>query len=337
MNQTIVPNYFRLILDGFFPFLIASFLFFLFIFGGFFFLDFLKTNLSDLLINEYILSLLSYLFYFLIFVFFLILFFSFVNFVGNILNTKYYINDNFLIRETKFLNEIREAVPIKQVTNTNYKISWFLDSIFSTGSISLYTSGTGFSDIEFRGIDHVKNIYDDIKSSVDKFREDIISSRDSKLLKSVKPSVFVATLLNFFSVIFSFIFIVLFVSLDFFLFIIGGLDIFWRFLIILLIFISLFFYLIILVISYEKKKYDFYTDRLEYIDGFLTKYRVSVPLERITNVDLDRSIFDRIFSVSKIKVETAGSSTSEINIKYVKNGEDIVLELKEVLKENGRN
>lgn len=258
--------------------------------------------------------------------------FSFINLVGNSLTTKYKISENYVSRETTFLNEVKVDIPIKQITNIDYTIDWFWDKIFKTGSIIVYTSGSMSADMYFKGINSVIEIYDDIKLRVDSFRKDIIGQKGTKLIKTVKPNVAIAVL---FSTVGS---IGLLGTISIYaMSILGSLLLNYLGIIILIIIVFLLIIAIFSAMVYKKKQYDFYADKLEYFDGFLTFHKVSVPLERITNIDLIRTLFDRIFGVSRIKVNTAGSSASEIYIKYVTDGEKIVSELKEVLKENGRN
>ena len=78
---------------------------------------------------------------------------------------------------------------------------------------------------------------------------------------------------------------------------------------------------------------------MEYYDGFFTFNKKTVPYERITDINLNKSLFDRIFGVGTIKINTAGSSLiSEINIRYIRNPENIFEEInREVKKESGRN
>jgi membrane protein YdbS with pleckstrin-like domain len=195
-----------------------------------------------------------------------------------------------------------------------YTISWFWDKIFNTGSIYFYTSGSNFADLKFYSVNSVSEIYEQIWAKVDFFRKDIIGKKEIKLIKTVKPNVMVATL-----------FITVFVSLF-------ASPIIKYYVLVLIPFVIIFS-----IFVYKRRRYDFYTDRLEYYDGFLTFHKVTVPLERITNIDLMSTMTDRIFGVSTINIETAGSNLSEIIINYVNDGERIVSELKEVLKENGRN
>ena len=112
--------------------------------------------------------------------------FSFLNLIGDALTTKYSLSENYLTRKTTFLNEIEEDVPIKQITNTEYSISWFWDKIFGTGSISIYTSGSHGADMYFYGINSVTEIYENIKSEVDSFRKDIIKQKKNKTYKNCK-------------------------------------------------------------------------------------------------------------------------------------------------------
>jgi uncharacterized membrane protein YdbT with pleckstrin-like domain len=273
------------------------------------------TELSDkVLFNISIINIIKYFLYAFFILIFVIISYSFVNFIGNSFTTRYFIDENYLTRKTKVLNEIWEDVPIKQITHMEYTISWFWDKIFNTGSIYFYTSGSNFADLKFYSVNSVSEIYEQIWAKVDFFRKDIIGKKEIKLIKTVKPNVMVATL-----------FITVFVSLF-------ASPIIKYYVLVLIPFVIIFS-----IFVYKRRRYDFYTDRLEYYDGFLTFHKVTVPLERITNIDLMSTMTDRIFGVSTINIETAGSNLSEIIINYVNDGERIVSELKEVLKENGRN
>jgi uncharacterized membrane protein YdbT with pleckstrin-like domain len=331
MKTEIKPNVSRIIIGSIFGYLIIFAICIGLFIGANMFVNFLNTAgaTESYLFNF---NLLKYFIYGILTLILVSSIFSFVNLIGNTLTTKYTINENYVTRKTTFLNEIEEDVPIKQITNIDYTISWFWDKIFGTGSLAIYTSGSTGADMYFYGINSVTDIYDNIKSKIDSFRKDIIKQKKTKLIKSVKPNVAIAVLLTTFGTIgiYGFLSIYLIGALGPLLLdnLLNG---------ILIIIVLLFITATFSAMEYKKKQYDFYTDKLEYYDGFLTFHKVSVPIERITNIELIRTLFDRIFGVSKIKVETAGSGASEIYIKYVTDGETIVSELKEVLKENGRN
>ena len=324
MNTEFRPNVAKIIVESIFSHLLIFVIAIGFLIGAGFFFNFLESAGNSAPPTYFLLVFKIFIYGFLSIVILSVIF-SFINLVGNTLTTIYSIDENYISRKTTFLTEVREDVPIKQVTNTDYAISWFWDKIFKTGSIQIFTSGSAGADMSLYAIESVIDKFDNIKSKVDTFREDIIKKQESKLIKTVKPNVAIAVILTlFYGGIFYLFFAIQFLTL------LGS----W----VLLIFAFILILITTLTtMAYKRKQYDFYTDRLEYYDGFLTFHKVSVPLERITNIDLNRNLIDRIFGVSTIKVDTAGSMGSEINIRFVNDGEPIVEELKEVLKENGRN
>lgn len=331
MNTKIKPNIPRIILGGIFSYLIFIILLIGLFIGANMYINSISGT-GDINNNLFVLKLIKYFIYFVLTIIGIGIFFSFANLIGFALTTKYTITENYISTKTTFIDEIVEDIPIKQITNIDYTISWFLDKIFNTGSIAIYTSGSAGADMYIYGINSVTQFYDNIKYKIDSFRRDILDQKESKLVKTVKPNITIATLLTTIGIFVGYIFILIYISISF-----GSLIVEYIGLVIFFIIFLLFITAIFTLMAYKKKKYDFYTDKLEYYDGFLTFHKVSVPLERITNIDLIISLFDRIFGVSKIKIETAGSEASEIHINYVLNGEKIVSELKEVLKENGRN
>jgi len=268
---------------------------------------------------------LKYLIYGIIIIILTIFIFYFINIIGNTLTTEYIITDNYLSRTTTFFNEIKEDVPINEITNIDYTISWFWDKIFKTGSISIYTSGSQGVDLNFNAINSPIKIYNIIKLKIDSFRKSIINGEENKLIKSIKPNVKIVILSH-----------ILPSSIIYFLFLFNFIHNF-NFWIVVGIVILLIINNILLILRFKKKRYDFYSNKLEYYDGFLTFHKVTVPYERIISFNLTKSLIDRIFGTSTINIETAGTGGSEINILYINNGDEILTELKEVLKKNGKN
>jgi membrane protein YdbS with pleckstrin-like domain len=242
-------------------------------------------------------------------------------------NTTFNISNKKIVRHSNFFHELKKSVPIKQITNIDYSISFFWDKIFNTGSIKIFTAGSKSYEINLFAILKVKKVYNDLLDIL-KFK-----NNNQKLLKIIKPNFiipafFIAIPLSLF---FTFSFGMISISL------IKSTYVFIIFIFIFL-FLSFFIIFIFVKMAYKQKRYDFFNDKLEYYDGFLTFNKKSVPFKRITNISLNRNFFDRIFGVGKISIETAGSNlVSEININYIENSEEVVKELKEILKTYGDN
>jgi len=75
------------------------------------------------------------------------------------------------------------------------------------------------------------------------------------------------------------------------------------------------------------KNYDFFfgEENLNIKHGVIRKKHREIPLSRIQNVDIQRNIFQRMFGVAQVNLETAGGSTTEASLKYVEleTGRDI--------------
>jgi membrane protein YdbS with pleckstrin-like domain len=295
-----------------------------------FFLILIGTSLA-LLIENLTIKIISLIFIFSIYLYNLIVS------VGSAKNTNYSINNTYISSKTKFISESQSDVPISQITNIDYSISWLWDKIFKTGSILIYTAGSGTSDLILKNIQKTTNVYDKIKELLDLHKnantkpEKIIIS---ELIEKVKPSAGFAAILSIPFIIFVGIYFVggAFEVLSSILGFIPAISLSILLGLFILITVPAFTY-----IAYKKKTYNFFTDKLEYYDGFLTLKKSTIPNERITNITEVRTFVDRIFGFSTIGIETAGSVGPEVTIQYVADGDKIVARLKKELKQTGRN
>lgn len=260
----------------------------------------------------------------------------------------YSLTTSFIKKHKKLFNEEKTTIPLEQVTNIQYTKTWILDKLFSTGNLYIHTSGSSSYDLKLDAIKNPQKLYDNLnyilhyeKSETINERGEFTSNTTSKLQKRLKPVTIIPTLgaligLPIFLIftglpvvigasIFSFL-----TSESTILMLLGILGI--------LGFFSLWFgSAIITYFSYKRRYYDFYKHKIEFYDGFFTKRKATVATQRITNIDNSQTLLGRIFNFHTIKIETAGSSGAEITISYIKDGDIIVEELKEVLKEHGRN
>lgn len=80
---------------------------------------------------------------------------------------------------------------------------------------------------------------------------------------------------------------------------------------------ALVFYFFLLIITallvYNNYTYEIDQDGLKIEKGVLHRFHVSVPFEQIQNVNLERSIIDRILGLARISIETAGNATTPTN------------------------
>jgi len=62
------------------------------------------------------------------------------------------------------------------------------------------------------------------------------------------------------------------------------------------------------VFTYRNYKYELKEDGFYKESGIITKKYVTIPYERIQNVDINRGIFARILGLSDLQIQTAGMS-----------------------------
>lgn len=63
------------------------------------------------------------------------------------------------------------------------------------------------------------------------------------------------------------------------------------------------------ILSYENYKYELQKDRIYIEKGVIWKKYISIPYERVQNVDILRGPLARMFGLSDLQIQTAGSST----------------------------
>ncbi len=61
-------------------------------------------------------------------------------------------------------------------------------------------------------------------------------------------------------------------------------------------------------LSYENWKYEFTHDAIKIEKGIIWKKYISIPYERVQNVDIYRGVFARLFGLSDLQIQTAGYS-----------------------------
>lgn len=60
--------------------------------------------------------------------------------------------------------------------------------------------------------------------------------------------------------------------------------------------------------QYKKLNYNFYTTKIEYVDGFLNKEEKELKYKFVREVTMSRSVFERICGIGTIKIFTNASS-----------------------------
>lgn len=80
------------------------------------------------------------------------------------------------------------------------------------------------------------------------------------------------------------------------------------------------------------REYRFFKDRAEFYEGFLNINRKVVRYDRVTDVTYRRSVWERIWGVGSILLNTAGSYYRELRIGYIENSDEIYEKVQGLLK-----
>ncbi len=78
--------------------------------------------------------------------------------------------------------------------------------------------------------------------------------------------------------------------------------------------------------------YEITEEGLEIVSGVFSRKTRDIPLRRIQNVDVQRTLLQRVFGLAKVHVETAGGDNTEANFRYVEaeKAEDIQKQIREL-------
>jgi putative membrane protein len=71
------------------------------------------------------------------------------------------------------------------------------------------------------------------------------------------------------------------------------------------------------VIWHQRFEYDLTQDTLNIDSGVLFRREREIPFRRIQNVDIRRSLFQRLLQIARVNIETAGGGSTEASLQYV--------------------
>jgi putative membrane protein len=90
-----------------------------------------------------------------------------------------------------------------------------------------------------------------------------------------------------------------------------------------------------ILLQYWRFSYRITPKQIVIQSGVLTRKNRSIPIERIQNIQIERSLIARVLGLAKVKIETAGSSGTEGSLEYVSVGE--AREIRQVVRSFQRN
>lgn len=69
--------------------------------------------------------------------------------------------------------------------------------------------------------------------------------------------------------------------------------------------------LFVAILSYKNYTYEVTEDGLSIMFGIVHHKTISVPYDQVQNVNIERSVFDRILGLARVSIETAGSAQTQ--------------------------
>jgi len=238
---------------------------------------------------------------------------------------KYVFLPNKIIHKAGGIFSDRETeLVIRNVTHVTMRLPFIEKSLFSTGSVSIESAGSGRAEIRLASIDNPDQIY--------KYVEKVMKYNGFKLTKSQliqqeKPSsigVFFEVFKHFVSAIFVIFIIGLNIIADsaanfsnmlsFFKSNIGIFFLLFSVILIWLLIKSVFRFL-----DLKSRIYDVYSDTLTYSEGFLSKNYSFMPIENLSDSTITQTLVDKIFGLYDVKISCQGSK-QEIHFKNMVNG-----------------
>lgn len=72
-----------------------------------------------------------------------------------------------------------------------------------------------------------------------------------------------------------------------------------------------------ILLQYWRFSYRITPNQIVIQSGVLNRKHRSIPIERVQNIQIERNLVARLFGIAKVKVETAGSSSTEGSLEYV--------------------
>ena len=93
----------------------------------------------------------------------------------------------------------------------------------------------------------------------------------------------------------------------------GKRDAYEEYLLYIVVFFGL-FSMVIAILNYFRHYFYIADDKLHVSKGVFKKQKISIPLERVQTVNFEENIFHRLFKVTSLKIDTAGSVKKEFDL-----------------------
>jgi membrane protein YdbS with pleckstrin-like domain len=206
---------------------------------------------------------------------------------------------------------------VRNITHVTMRLPFIENRLFSTGSISIESAGSGISEIFLVSIPKPKETYEKITQLM---KANGFSLQKKELVQKERPSVigvFFEVFKTFFGTLFSAFLVLAYIGGN--ILAIAAENIIWvfpilAFAIFILLLRSLFQFL-----DLKNRVYFLYADTITYKEGFLSRNYSFIPIENLADSTLTQTLIDKIFSLYDVRLSCQGTK-QEIHFKNMKNG-----------------
>ena len=222
-----------------------------------------------------------------------------------------YKKQKFIIKSDKIIeksggifSDSEKELNIRNITHLQLTLGYIEQKLFQTGSVTIESAGSNFSEIGMSSMSNAVDIYEKMQELM---VENGFQIQRKEVLTEDKPdktAVLVQLAINSLFWIGGFVFSL--VAL-------GPLSIF----VLMIAAVALVFNYYSLI----KKEYKLYQGSINYSENFLTKVRAVVPIENLSDTGLNQNIFSRALGVYDLTLSCQGSG-QEIKFKNIKKGEE---------------
>lgn len=81
----------------------------------------------------------------------------------------------------------------------------------------------------------------------------------------------------------------------------------------------------------KNTEYRFYEKEIEFYEGWLSITQKNVAYDRVTDISYDKPLNQRTFGTGNVNINTAGTNTHKIKIRYIKQPEENYNELRDII------
>ncbi len=240
-----------------------------------------------------------------------------------------------------FLVKRKKTILIANITDVS-ETQGVIEKKFGLGTIMLSTAWSHWYEIIMSNIDNPDEVYSFVKKVISnkpkiKNKNEYQCAKtikpkqniDRKLLKVITPKIIKS--LVFLDAIHSAIYTVIGISFLLIYFISFETLISFKMTYVWIIGILIPIFFIIQKKEMNNTRYEFYSDRIQYYNGFLAKNKTSVKLENITDVWLKQSLLERTFWLWTIQISTAWSHGYEVSMNNLEHPDRIYKFLDEMI------